>query len=50
MRTPFYEMGKAAVEMALEMVNGNLQSVPARIFPLELVVRDSTRNRLGEAR
>ena len=50
MRTPFYEMGKAAVEMALEMVNGNLQSVPARIFPQELVVRDSTRNRLGEAR
>lgn len=45
MRTPFYEMGKAAVEMALELVNENLQKVPARIFSQELVVRDSTRER-----
>jgi len=48
MRTPFYEMGKAAVEMALEMINGNLQSVPSKVFSQELVVRDSTRNRLDD--
>ena len=48
MRTPFYEMGKAAVEMALDLVNGNLLSVPSRVFTQELVVRDSTRNRLDD--
>jgi len=48
MRTPFYEMGKAAVEMALELINGNLLSVPSRVFSQELVVRDSTRNRLDD--
>ncbi|MEX1117189.1 MAG: LacI family DNA-binding transcriptional regulator [Terrimicrobiaceae bacterium] len=42
MRTPFYEMGKAAVEMALELLNGKVQKVPARVFTQELVVRDST--------
>ena len=48
MRTPFYEMGKAAVEMALELVNGNKQAVPSRIFSQELVVREST-NRVIQA-
>ena len=45
MRTPFYEMGKAAVEMALELINGKVQKVPARVFTQELVVRDSTRQK-----
>ncbi len=42
MRTPFYEMGKAAVEMALELVERNTRTIPSRIFTPELVVRGST--------
>ena len=47
MRIPFYEMGKAALEMALELVQGGQPTIPARVFSQELVVRDSTRNRLA---
>ena len=48
MRIPFYEMGKAALEMALELVQEKQTTVPALGFSQELVVRDSTRNRLVE--
>ena len=48
MRIPFYEMGKAALEMALELVDGKQPTVPSRGFSQELVVRDSTMNRLAE--
>jgi DNA-binding LacI/PurR family transcriptional regulator len=42
MKTPFYEMGRVAVEMALALINTNEKTVPARIFPVELLVREST--------
>ena len=42
MSNPFYEMGKAAVEMALELIESNAPTVPSRVFQQELVVRDST--------
>ena len=45
MKIPFYEMGKAALEMALELVEGKQASVPARVLSQELVVRDSTVSR-----
>ena len=45
MRIPFYEMGKAAVDMALKLVNGNERTVPSIVFSPELIVRDSTKNR-----
>jgi LacI family transcriptional regulator len=45
MKTPFYQMGRASVEMALELINSNEKTVPSRVFPVELIVRDSTRSR-----
>lgn len=47
MRTPFYEMGKAAVEMALELVEGDRHAIPSQVFAPELVVRASTQQRRG---
>jgi LacI family transcriptional regulator len=46
MKVPFYDMGRAAVDMALNLVEQNIARTPARIFEPELVIRDSTRNRL----
>jgi LacI family transcriptional regulator len=43
MKIPLYDMGRAAVEMALTLVNNNQKTVPSRIFPVELAVRQSTR-------
>jgi LacI family transcriptional regulator len=42
MKLPYYEMGRAAAEMALSLVNSNQKSVPSRSFPPRLIVRDST--------
>lgn len=42
MQTPFYEMGRAAAEMALELVTKGTESLPAKVFKAELVVRRST--------
>lgn len=42
MRIPFYEMGRAAAEMALELITKGSEAVPARAFAAELVVRESS--------
>lgn len=42
MRIPFYEMGRAAAEMALDLVEKNLNSLPSKVFRAELIVREST--------
>jgi LacI family transcriptional regulator len=42
MKTPFYEMGRAAVKMALALIDNQQNSVLSKRFPVELVVRDST--------
>lgn len=45
MKTPFYEMGRAAVEMALELVEEKKNALPSRIFKPQLIVRNSTGKR-----
>lgn len=43
MRIPFYEMGLAAAEMAIELCNNPKQQViPSTVFRPELLIRDST--------
>jgi len=46
MRNPYYEMGRAAVKMALKLVEESLKTVPSQVFSPELAIRNSTRNRL----
>jgi len=41
-------MGKAALNMALELVEGKQPTLSSQVFSQELVVRDSTKNRLGK--
>lgn len=47
MQIPFYEMGRAAAEIALTLIDQKKKSIPARVFKPTLIVRDSTRNRLS---
>lgn len=47
MRIPFYDMGKDAVKMAVELIDGNQKPIQSRIFSPELIVRSSTRNQLA---
>ena len=47
MQIPFYEMGRTAAEIALTLIDQKKKTVPSRVFKPTLVVRDSTRNRLG---
>jgi DNA-binding LacI/PurR family transcriptional regulator len=42
MQIPFYEMGRAAAEMALKLVETNQKFIPSQIFQAKLIVRDST--------
>jgi hypothetical protein len=35
-------MDRAAKEMAFTLVNNNQKSLPAQVFPTNLIVRDST--------
>ena len=46
MRNPFYEMGRAAVIMALKLVEGRRKTIPSQVFSQELKIRNSTRDRL----
>lgn len=42
MRIPFYEMGRAAARMALDLVESGQEIAPSRLFQTSLVVREST--------
>lgn len=46
MRNPYYEMGRAAVKMALKLVEGSRKTIPSQVFSQELAIRNSTRDRL----
>ena len=42
MRVPYYEMGRAAVEMAIQLIDKKEPHIPSIMMNPELVVRDST--------